>query len=126
MNPIYEKREIFVVGYSVEEVLTRLAGQLRASGYRPRRRKTTIVVETGSNALLRMFGTMLWISRRSVPAGMTLRAYAAGAASIVEVHAYDKVGWFVAADTNPVLRERSEENIRSLIGQAQAVLEHQD
>jgi hypothetical protein len=123
MKPAHERREVFVAERSVEEVLTRISDSLKASGYKPRRKDGKIFVSTGSNTLLRLFRTMLPTGRTNVPAGMTVSATPEGDDTSVEVHAYDKLGPDIDAAYNPVLREKSEENIRLLIQQAKAALQ---
>lgn len=52
-----------------------------------------------------MWGTMLPWGRRSVPVGMAVIFEETAIGSIAKVHAYDRLGWYVDARTNPVFKE---------------------
>ncbi|WP_247046026.1 hypothetical protein [Arthrobacter rhizosphaerae] len=105
MGTIYETRESFPVPLTSAEALQILVQNLKAEGYRPRHESIGVTVCTGWNFFVRMWGTMLPWGRRSVPVGMTVNFEETTTGSIAKGHAYDRLGWYLDAETNPVFKE---------------------
>lgn len=105
MKAIYEATESFTVPWTPAEALQILTGHLKSNGCKPQAEQSRVTVHIGSNFFLRIWGTMLPWGRRSVPVGMTVSLEGTTLGSVVKVHTYDRLGWYLDASTNSTLKE---------------------
>ena len=105
MEAIYEATESFTVPWTPAEALQILTDHLKSNGCKPQSEQNRVTVHTGSNFFLRIWGTVLPWGRRSVPVGMTVSLEGAAMGSVVKVHTYDRLGWYLDASTNLTLKE---------------------
>jgi hypothetical protein len=95
---------------------------LKIAGYTPRNEGNSVSVRRGSNLLLRTWGTMLPWGRKSIPVGMTVALKETTTGTEAVVHAYDRLGWYLDAKTNTVLREESQRKLAVLVELARKIL----
>ena len=114
MNIIYEINDSFPVDQPPSEATKALVDSFTAAGFKPRVDSTTVTVKTGSNLWLRLWGTMLPWGRMNVPVGITVTLEPAPNGSVATVHAYDRLGWYLDAQSNSVLRDEAQERIADL------------
>lgn len=125
METIYESRESFPVQMTPAAAIQVLIDNLKAEGYKPRTGGTSLTVHAGSNFFLRIWGTMLPWGRKSVPVGMTVDLDETTKGSIATVHAYDRLGWYLDARTNAVLKEECQRKMARLTELARQALNSQ-
>ena len=114
METIYESRESFSIQMAPASAIQVLIDRLKASSYKPSNVGLSVTVHTGSNFFLRIWGTMLPWGRMSVPVGMTVDLDETATGSVVKVHAYDRLGWYLDAATNPILKEECQRKMALL------------
>jgi hypothetical protein len=122
MESIYEQSESFPVRTTAPESIARLMTGLKIAGYSPRREGNSVSVRRGSNLLLRTWGTMLPWGRKSIPVGMTVTLKETTTGTEAVVHAYDRLGWYLDAKTNPILKDESQRKMAGLIELARKIL----
>ena len=115
METVYESRESFPTPMTPTAAIQVLENRFKDSGYKPSNDGRSVTVHTGSNFFLRIWGTMLPWGRRSVPVGITVDMDETTTGSIVKVRAYDRLGWYLDARTNPVLKEECQRKMAMLI-----------
>ncbi|MDK1360639.1 hypothetical protein QNO00_10225 [Arthrobacter sp. zg-Y1219] len=120
---IYESKETFTLLEPVPAAMTALESNLRNAGYRPQSRGGSVTVATGSDLLTRLWGMLLPWGRKSVPVGMTVSFTSGPMGTVASVHAYDRLGWYVDAKTNSVLKEEVMQRIDALIEVARRSLQ---
>lgn len=123
MKAIYESTEILTLNEPVPAAMAALESDLRNAGYRPQSRGNSITVATGSDFLARLWGMLLPSGRRSVPVGMTVSFTSGPNCTVADVHAYDRLGWYLDAKTNQVLKEEVLRKIAALIEAARKSLQ---
>lgn len=123
MEVIYESKETFTVLRTVQEAITALEADLRNAGYKPHATADSVTVATGSNFLVRLWGMLLPWGRKNVPVGMTVSFTSTPTGTVASVHAYDRLGWYVDAKTNQVLKEEALQKIAALIEVARKSLQ---
>ncbi|MCI9870300.1 hypothetical protein [Arthrobacter humicola] len=122
MESIYELSESIPVQTTAPESIAVLMAGLRAAGYIPRNEGESVSVREGSNFSLRIWGTMLPWGRKSIPIGMTVTLKETTTGTEAVVHAYDRLGWYLDAKTNPVLKEESQRKMAVLVELARKIL----
>jgi hypothetical protein len=125
METIYESRESFPVQMTPGAAIQVLIDNLKAEGYKPHADGSSLTVHTGSNFFLRIWGTMLPWGRKSVPVGMTVDFDETTMGSIANVHAYDRLGWYLDARTNSVLEGECQRKMALLTELARKALNSQ-
>jgi hypothetical protein len=119
----YESKETFTVPRTVPEAITALKENLRNAGYKPRATADSVTAATGSNLVVRLWGTSLPWGRKNVPVAMTVSLTSTPTGSVAQVHAHDQLGFFFDAKTNPVLKEEAPRKIATLIEVARQALQ---
>lgn len=122
MESIYEQKESFPVRTTAPESIALLMAGLKTAGYTPRSEGNSVSVRKGSNLLLRTWGTMLPWGRKSIPVGMTVTLKETTTGTEAVVHAYDRLGWYLDAKTNPILNEESQRKMAGLVKLAREIL----
>jgi hypothetical protein len=116
VNPIYEMNDSFLVDRAPTESIRALVAGFRSAGFKPHVDDMTVSVKTGSNAWVRLFGTMLPWGRRSIPVGMTVTLEPSPEGTLVVVHGYDRLGFYLDARWNPAFEEETRKKITYLSG----------
>jgi hypothetical protein len=116
VDPIYEMNDSFLVDRAPAESIRALAAGFRSAGLHPHVDDTTVSVKTGSNLWVRLFGTMLPWGRRSIPVGMTVTLVPSPEGTVVVVHGYDRLGFYLDARWNPAFEEETRKKMTYLSG----------
>jgi hypothetical protein len=122
METIYESSESFPIEMRPAEAIKVLTDSLKASGHKPRHEANHVTVRTGSNFFLRLWGTMLPWGRSSVPVGMTVSLEETTVGSIAKIHVYDRLGWYLDARTNLIIKEECQRKMTALADLARKAL----
>lgn len=123
MTVIYESKETFTVLTTVPAAIAALEAGLRNAGYKPQSTTDSVTVSTGSNLIVRLWGTSLPWGRKNVPVGMTVSFAPTPTGAVADVHAYDKLGWYVDATTNHAFKEEAPRKIAAFIEVARRSLQ---
>lgn len=123
MEVTYEARESFAVPKPISEAIAALEAGLRNAGFKPHTTADSVMLSTGSNLVVRLWGTSLPWGRKNVPVAMTVSLTSTATGSVAQVHAHDQLGFFFDAKTNPVLKEEAPRKIAALIEVARQSLQ---